>query len=163
MEKIKGPKIDMTLAVPTMAVTLAVALCLIIAPDRSASVINTLLGFLTNQFGWLFEIAGLGALLFCLWLSFSRYGRIKLGGREEKPVHSTITWFAMLFCTGIGTTLFYWSVAEPLSYLMGPPNGVIPGSSRRICPVLWFFSLGIYCMGALYHTYNCNCLFCLCT
>ena len=55
MEKIKGPKIDMTLAVPTLAVTLAVALCLIIAPDRSASVINTLLGFLTNQFGWLFS------------------------------------------------------------------------------------------------------------
>ncbi|MEZ3437190.1 MAG: BCCT family transporter [Lachnospiraceae bacterium] len=128
MEKTKGPKIDMTLAVPTLAVTIVVALCLIIAPDRSANVINTLLSFLTNQFGWLFEVAGLGALLFCLWLSFSRYGRIKLGGREEKPAHSTITWFAMLFCTGIGTTLFYWSVAEPLSYLMGPPNGVIPGS-----------------------------------
>ena len=36
MEKIKGPKIDMTLAVPTLAVTLAVALCLITVSLRVA-------------------------------------------------------------------------------------------------------------------------------
>lgn len=121
------PKIDLSLAVPTIVVTLIIAFCLIFAPDRSSEVINAMLGFLTNQFGWLFEIAGLFMLLFCLWLSFGRYGRIKLGSREDKPQFSTLTWVAMLFCTGIGTTLFYWAIVEPLFYLQGPPTGVIPG------------------------------------
>ena len=123
----KGPKIDPALAIPTLIVTLVVALCIVISPERSSEVINAMLGYLTNQFGWLFELAGVGALLFCLWISFSKYGRIKLGGKDDKPAFSTMTWIAMLFCTGIGTTLFYWSIAEPLSYLSWPPSGVIPG------------------------------------
>ncbi len=127
MKTTKGSKIDLTLAVPTLLVTAVIAFCLIIAPDRSSEVINTLLSFLTHQFGWLFEIAGLSALAFCLWLSLGRYGKIKLGDKADKPAYSNRTWIAMLFCTGIGTTLFYWSIAEPLSYLAGPPIGVIPG------------------------------------
>lgn len=128
MKKAKGPQIDPSLAIPTLAVTVVIALCLIIAPDKSSAVINGMLKFLTNQFGWLFELAGLVALVFCIWISFSKYGRIKLGGKDEKPAYSTMTWIAMLFCTGIGTTLFYWSIAEPLSYMSWPPAGVIPGT-----------------------------------
>lgn len=129
LPKQRKPKIDLSLAIPTVIVFLVIAFCLTFAPDRSSEVINILLGFLTNQFGWLFELAGLFMLAFCLWLSFSRYGRIKLGAREDKPQFSTITWIAMLFCTGIGTTLFYWAIVEPLFYLSGPPEGVIPGTT----------------------------------
>ena len=71
MKTKKGPQIDPALAIPTLIVTLVVALCIVIAPEKSSSTINSMLGFLTNQFGWLFELTGLGALLFCLWIEVS--------------------------------------------------------------------------------------------
>ena len=55
-------------------------------------------------------------LLVCIWLAFSRYGRIRLGRDDDKPEFSTISWLTMLFAAGMGVGLLYWGSAEPLTH-----------------------------------------------
>jgi BCCT family betaine/carnitine transporter len=55
-------------------------------------------------------------LLFAVGLLFSPLGKIRLGGKEATPDHSTVSWLSMLFAAGMGIGLLFWSVAEPTAY-----------------------------------------------
>ena len=68
-------------------------------------------------------LAVTGFLAFLLWLVVSRYGRIRLGQPEERPKFGLLAWFAMLFSTGMGIGLVFWSVAEPILHFQDPPSG----------------------------------------
>ncbi len=41
-------------------------------------------------------------LFFCIYLVFSRYGKIELGKDTDKPEFNLPTWFVMLFSAGMG-------------------------------------------------------------
>jgi len=71
------------------------------------------------NFDVLFIWAGNIFVLFCLFLIVSPWGKVRLGGVDAKPEHSTISWLAMLFAAGMGIGLMFWSVAEPVAYLTG--------------------------------------------
>ncbi|MGO3743233.1 BCCT family transporter [Kerstersia sp.] len=60
------------------------------------------------------------AVMFCM---ISRYGGIKLGPDHSQPDYSNSTWFAMLFCAGMGIGLMFFGVAEPLMHTIAPPVG----------------------------------------
>ncbi|MCF8231373.1 MAG: BCCT family transporter [Bacteroidales bacterium] len=73
--------------------------------------------------GWFFVIAVNFFLFFVLYIAFSKYGKIRLGGKRSKPEFSMGGWFAMLFSAGMGIGILFWSVAEPLNHFMSPPYG----------------------------------------
>lgn len=58
-------------------------------------------------------------VVFCIVIALSPWGKIRLGGREAKAEHSTISWLAMLFAAGMGIGLMFWGVAEPVAYYTG--------------------------------------------
>ncbi|NJB86758.1 choline/glycine/proline betaine transport protein [Lewinella marina] len=69
-------------------------------------------------------------LFFTLYLAFSRFGKIRLGGKNAEPEFSTLAWFAMLFSAGMGIGILFWSVAEPIYHFQSPPiSGV--GETRE--------------------------------
>jgi len=70
-----------------------------------------------GNFDSFFMWSGNFFVLFCLALIISPYGKIRIGGKNAKPDHSTISWLAMLFAAGMGIGLMFWSVAEPVAYL----------------------------------------------
>ena len=80
--------------------------------------------WLTTQFDWVFMISGNIFVLFCLFLIFSPYGRIRLGGADAKPDYSYAGWFAMLFAAGMGIGLMFFGVLEPVFHFQNPPLGV---------------------------------------
>ena len=54
--------------------------------DNLAAVFEAVLwGFLVPNFGWVFILSSFGFLAFSLYLAFSRYGKIRLGGQDERP------------------------------------------------------------------------------
>jgi len=59
--------------------------------------------------------------LLCLYLTFSRYGKMRLGGEDARPQFSTFSWLAMLFATGMGSGLVFYGAAEPLMHFATPP------------------------------------------
>ncbi|MCR9082867.1 MAG: BCCT family transporter, partial [Cyclobacteriaceae bacterium] len=77
--------------------------------------------FITNQTGWLFILVVNIFIIFCIYVGFSKYGKIKLGGKDAETEFSTSAWFAMLFSAGMGIGLLFWGVAEPVSHYANSP------------------------------------------
>ena len=79
--------------------------------------------WLTTNFDWWFmDIVNL-LVVFCLFLIVSPLGKVRLGGRDAVPEYSNLTWFAMLFASGIGIGLLFFGVLEPVQHFMSPPLG----------------------------------------
>ena len=79
------------------------------------------------NFSWFTVLMPLIILSLCLYLAFSKFGKIKLGGKDEKPEFSTFSWMAVLFTAGIGVGLVNFGVAEPVSHYLNSPLGLAGG------------------------------------
>ena len=79
--------------------------------------------FIASKFGWLYVVSVNVILIFCIYLAFSRFKNIRLGGPDCKPEFSTWAWISMLFNAGIGLVLMFYSVAEPILHFSNPPYG----------------------------------------
>lgn len=62
-------------------------------------------------------------LIFSIYLGFSRFKDIRIGGADAKPEFSNFAWLSMLFNAGIGLVLMFYSVAEPILHFSNPPYG----------------------------------------
>ena len=91
----------------------------ILFPADAKEILVGARGWSINNFDWLFMISGNIFVIFCLALIVLPVSKIRLGGTEAKPEHSTLTWFSMLFAAGMGIGLMFWSVAEPVAYYTG--------------------------------------------
>lgn len=117
----------------------------------------------TSNMGWLFILCVNLFVAFCFFVAFSRFGKIRLGGKEAKPEFSTSAWFAMLFSAGMGIGLLFWSIAEPINHFQTPPLGE-PGTPAAARQAMNFTFLhwglhawAIYALVALalaFFTYN---------
>ena len=88
------------------------------------NVFNPLLVGISTNAGWFFTLSVNIILLFILYLMFSQYGNIRLGGNDAEPDFSTLSWFAMLFSAGMGIGLLFYGVAEPMFHFHSPPVAV---------------------------------------
>lgn len=106
-----------------------------------STVSSNALTWLIANTGWGFVLAATGFVLFSLWLAFSRYGKIPLGGDHEQPEFRTISWIAMMFSAGMGIGLMFFGVSEPLSHFVEPPPGTVPGQSEAAVEIATATSL----------------------
>ncbi|WNS74838.1 BCCT family transporter [Bacillus sp. DTU_2020_1000418_1_SI_GHA_SEK_038] len=104
--------------------------------------LDSLMSSITYKMDWSFQFLTIGLFILLIWLAFSRYGKIKLG--EGKPEFSNFSWGAMLFTAGMGTSIMYWSMMEPVYYFMGPPFGIEPESSEA---AEWAVTYGLFHWG----------------
>ncbi len=78
---------------------------------------------ISDNFGWLLILSVNCYLLVMLYIAFSKYGNIRLGGKNAVPEFSRTSWFAMLFSAGMGIGILFWSVAEPIYHFTNPDFG----------------------------------------
>lgn len=121
-------KKDNTVFYISLALSIAIVLWGIVAQENFSSFANSLLNFLTNNFGWSYLISMFIFVVFAIILAFSKYGKIKLGPDDSKPEYSTMSWFGMLFGAGMGIGLVFWGVAEPISHFVSPASGIEAGT-----------------------------------
>lgn len=88
---------------------------------------------IVERFGWFYILTASTLLGFVIWLLFSRYGRIRLGGDDAKPEFGYLTWFSMLMSAGMGIGIVFFGAAEPLQHYLNPPHGEgqTPGAMRE--------------------------------
>ena len=85
-------------------------------PDGSTEVIGNIRSFLGDSFGSYYLIIGLGVLLVSLWISYSRIGKIRLGGQDAKPKYKFWKWGAMVFTCGLAADILFYSLCEWIYY-----------------------------------------------
>ncbi|MDO4842209.1 MAG: BCCT family transporter [Phoenicibacter congonensis] len=92
-------------------------------PTQAESLIQGMNSAIIANFAWFYNVTLVACMVFVYYVAFSRYGKVRLGGNDEKPLHKFGTWFFMLFTAGMGVGLLFYSVAEPMSVFIAPPTG----------------------------------------
>ncbi|WP_438310566.1 BCCT family transporter [Sporosarcina sp. FA9] len=124
-------------------VVIAAATVLLVVNQATAQpYLDKIMTSITYKMDWAFQFLTIGLFVILLWIAFSRYGKIKLG--EGKPEFSTFSWGTMLFTAGMGTSIMYWSMLEPIFYFMGPPFGIEPESNEA---AEWALTYGLFHWG----------------
>lgn len=126
MEKKETKKLDKLLIIVSLIFVFAIVACLYIAPEASQNVANMIFGAFTNAFGSLTLVFTFLGILLLVGISFSKYGKIKLG--EGNPEYSTFKWISMMICCGLGSATVYWAFMEWAYYIETPGLGIEAGS-----------------------------------
>ena len=77
---------------------------------------------ISESLGWFVILIANGFLIFSIYLIFTKYKNIKLGGINAVPAYSYANWIAMLFSAGLGIGLLFYGVAEPIGNLNDYPE-----------------------------------------
>ncbi|MDZ7642934.1 MAG: BCCT family transporter [Woeseiaceae bacterium] len=129
--------------------------------DTAEAVFTTVKDGITETFGWFLILCVQGFLLFCIYLAFSRFGHIRVGGPGARPSYNRPAWFSMLFSAGMGIGLMFWSVAEPITHFENPPvaSGMDGDAAMRAMDLTFlhwgFHAWAIYAMVGLALAYFC--------
>lgn len=149
----------------SVGLALIVVICAFVDGEKFINAVGVLRKFVTQYCSWWIILMTALALILCVVIAFSKYGKITLGGKEAKPAFSYFSWFAMLFATGQGVGLVFWAVAEPLMMLGSVPWALQDGGYAPSMALAWtYFHWGIpawpiYAIVSLflaYARYNCK-------
>lgn len=75
-----------------------------------------------------------------LFLVFSKYGKIRLGGENAKPEFSTFSWLSCLFMAGCGIGIVFYCQEPILHYFNNPYTGNVPGDPVSVAYSLTLFN-----------------------
>ncbi len=111
-----GSGVDFAVTIPAAGLILAIVVWGLAWPDSFANFASTALAWVVENTGWLFVLVGTVFIFFIFGIALSKFGHIRLGGDDEKPEFSTVSWIAMMFAAGMGIGLMFYGVAEPLTF-----------------------------------------------
>ncbi len=136
-------KLNIVFTVSAAIILLFVILGAVI-PETFAVYANAALIFTTRNFGWLYLGAIFVFAVFLICLVFSKYGSIRLGGKDAKPEYPLFTWISMLFSAGFGVALVFYGIGEPMSHFFTPPTPGIEPQSANAARVAMGYSIFHY-------------------
>ena len=156
----KGRKIDPSTTIVPLIILLVLCSIFIINPEGSTNVLSAIRDFLGTQLGLYYLIVALGIFLVSLYISFSDLGKVRLGGKDEKPKYGFFSWGAMVFCCGLAADILFYSFCEWIYYAEEPrvqELGNINDWANAIPlyhwgPIVWsFYAVLAACFGFMIH------------
>ncbi len=155
-----GLDMNIFVSLVTAILVLAFVIFTISQPTLSSNFFEGINVYLNKNFNWLYVITVNAALFFLVYLGFSRYGKIRLGGYTARPDYSDMSWYAMMFSAGVGIGIFFYGVAEPIAHL-NIPAALDSGSSFDNFKVMFLnYAMhpwgvyGLLAIGLGYFSYN---------
>ena len=121
--KVNEPEVNWPVFIASGVGIIAIAMWAIFARENAADTLAGVVAWVSKNFGWFYIVTATAAVLFMLYVAIARTGHIKLGPDHAKPQYGLFSWASMLFAAGIGIDLLFFSVAEPVAQLYGPPTG----------------------------------------
>ncbi len=143
-----GLKIQPFVFLSAATIILSAVLLTIIFTEQAEAVFSAANSWVSDSFGWFFILTVTALLGYSIYLMFSKFGSIRLGGPNAEPEFGLLGWFAMLFSAGMGIGLLFWSVAEPIYHYSGPPVGEgETAAAARQAMVITYFHWGLHAWG----------------
>lgn len=131
--------------VPSLLIILSITLACVLFPTQSQALLSQIKNGISEMFGWFYILSVSLFILFLLLISGSRLGDIKLGNDADPPEYPFVSWFAMLFASGMGIGLMYFGVAEPISHYLAFQNDFSSEIERtKNAIVLSFYHWGVH-------------------
>lgn len=121
-------KIDIKL----IAITIFLLMCIVVPiafwPDNTSKIINNFFHMMTTDFAWAFLLIGFGCTVFAIFIMFSKYGNIRLGGDDAKPHYKRFTWYSMIITSALAAGILIFGIVEWMFYVQSAPFGIEPKS-----------------------------------
>ncbi len=118
--KIGKGKIDWLITLVPLLLVVGLGVVFFIAPEKSNEIISQIRYLLGDTMGVYYLIIGLGVFICSIWISFSKYGDIVLGGQNEKPKYPFWAWGSMMFTAGLAADILFYSFSEWILYATDP-------------------------------------------
>lgn len=120
--------IEKKIFIPAFLVLILIMLPIYLIPEKVNKIVSVLFAVCTGKLGWLYMLTCLASFGFLIWLTLSKHGDVKLGDQNEGPQYSNLSWIAMLFTAGVGTSIIILGFLEPIYYVSAPPFDLEPFS-----------------------------------
>ena len=91
-------------------------------PEKAYDVLTGLLYKMGGNFTWAIELLIFFVFIGGIILACTKYGNIKIGGKDAKPHFSMWSWITMSICGAIGTGIIFWALSEPIYHYVTPPS-----------------------------------------
>jgi BCCT family betaine/carnitine transporter len=152
-------KKDVPLILISVASIFSLSFLLCYFPEKGKALTILFFDVLTGTLGSFVLLYTLFCFCFLLYLGFSKYGNVRLGGCH--PSYSNFSWIGMMFCAGLGAATLYWAFVEWAYYYLTPPFGIESGTplAYEWATAYNFFHWGlsgwsIYCLASLPFAYH---------
>lgn len=143
---------------PPFLILLSSSIYSFFQPEAFLEYVTYLNNLILDYFGWLFSWSMLFFLLLCIVIYFSPIAKLRIGGKDAKPILSYWRWLAITLCTTTAVGILFWGAAEPMYHLYEPPTGMgleagTPEAARFALSTLimhWSFTpYGVYALASL--------------
>lgn len=114
-------KVNKKVFLPPFLLSVFIILIGALIPEKLDASMSVVLDWVNHYCDWFYVLGMTLLLVFCLWVAFSKYGKIRLGGKDAKPEMSFWKWFCICLTSSMAVGITYWCIAEPLSYYVNPP------------------------------------------
>lgn len=158
-------KIDPATTIIPLIIILSLCILFVVKPEGSSNVVSLIRSFLGDKLGIYYLVIGLGILLISFWIAFSDIGKIRLGGKDEKPKYNFFTWGSMIFTCGLAADILFYSFCEWIYYAQEKRISDL-GSIQEWAstmplfhwgPIPWsFYAVLAACFGFMLHVRGCN-------
>ena len=141
-------KIDMKMFLVPAIMSVIIVIIGACFSESFGRMIDGLFAIISRYFGWMYDLGLILLVVFCLWAGFSKVGKIRLGGKDAKPIMSMFAWIAVTFTSGMAMGVVFYGVGEGLQHFMLPPGftGMAGGSAEAAEEALSyvFFHWGLH-------------------
>jgi len=143
-----GLNVHPTVFGSSVLIIISITIYTLLNLSETAQMFDSIQSVIASKAGWFYILTVNIILGFSIYLIFSKYGKICIGGKDEKPEFTYFSWLSMLFSAGMGIGLVFYSVAEPIYHYIAPPYGE-PNSivSAKIAMQYTFFHWGLHAWG----------------
>ena len=121
------------------------------------AMVGACMSFIGKYFGGLDMVLMVCFWAGCLIVGFSKWGRIKIGGKDAKRTMKSFNWYAIIMTTLLAGGGVFYSAAEPMYYFTDLPAhflGIASNTPEAVAPALaqsylhWgFLAWGVQAVG----------------
>ncbi len=86
--------------------------------------INSANSWLLGNFAWAFSLGVIIMLGVIIFIMFSKFGNVRIGGREAAPMLDDVRYFSITLTSIIAIGILFWATSEPLYHLTAPPQSL---------------------------------------
>lgn len=118
--------------IPIIILSLFISLS-ILKEEKFLLIINLANNHILNNLGWLVNILALIVTVVAISTIFTKFGNIRIGGKNAIPEYSNLSWFFIAFTTTMAIGIFSWGPAEPIAHIINPATnitGIVPFSKE---------------------------------
>lgn len=146
--KLLGLVVNKNVFIATLSVLIFSIAFTLIFEEQAENYFEIAQSFVFSHAGWIYTLAANIFIVFCLYIAFSKYGKIRIGGPSAKPEFSIWAWFSMLFSAGIGNGLVLFSIADPVRDYLNLPRlaGAEPAEIAQEA-INFFFYIMVFMVG----------------